>query len=448
MRAKDSGTAPGRVPASPEMADPGEGGSGSQSADTQQQAEQQAFLQTVLHEVGAGILIFDPEAGQTIDANERALAMLGLSRDEVLRRSCLESGVSFITHEQQDNVICPDAYAPNGLEEGRLQGADGSVTPVSRRRFLAFLEGRECIVQVFIDITEQKRLERQLGVAQRLESVGMLAAGIAHEINTPIQYISDSVAFIKTAIADLQEILEEYEALEPVLEAAADSHAALAPLHALKEELDLPFLEAELPTACDRAMDGVKRVSRIVQAMKNFSHVGGEEMQAVDLNRALETTLVVAKNEWKYQAEVETDLDAELPLVQCLPGDMNQVFLNMVVNAAHAIQVKRKQGTDGSGSKGRIRISTSRQGEFAAIQIQDDGCGIAPEHLTKVFDPFFTTKEVGKGTGQGLAISHDIVVNKHRGAIVVDSTPGQGTTFTIRLPFLQPDAAAAVGDAP
>ncbi len=406
--------------------------------------ERQAFLETILEEVGAGVLVFDPEAGRTIDANDRALAMLGCSREDLLASSCMESGFHFITHERRDNIICPDAYASEGLEEGRLEGQDGKVTPVSRRLFHAFLEGRECIVQAFIDITEQKQLERQLGMAQRLESVGMLAAGIAHEINTPIQYISDSVAFIKTAIADMQEVLDGYASLETHLPDTPAATSALAALHELKEDLDLPFLDEELPKACDRALDGVQRVSRIVLAMKNFSHVGGEDMQPVDLNRALETTVVVAKNEWKYVAEVETDFDVELPLVQCLPGDMNQVFLNMVINAAHAIHAKHAAasaahaGKDVEQPKGRIRIATTRDGDYAAIQIQDDGCGIKPDHLTRVFDPFFTTKDVGKGTGQGLAISHDIVVNKHRGAILVDSAPGHGATFTIRLPFLQP----------
>ncbi|MCA1986889.1 MAG: PAS domain-containing protein, partial [Desulfovibrio sp.] len=163
-----------------------------------------AFLENILEQVGAGILVFDPEEGRTIDANNRALAMLNIQRGTLQSLPCLDSGLRFKTQDREDNVICPDAYAAEGLEEGLLLGKGDVVTPVSRRLFHTFVEGREFIVQVFIDITEQKKLERQLGMAQRLESVGLLAAGVAHEINTPIQYVSDSVEFIKDAINDLQ----------------------------------------------------------------------------------------------------------------------------------------------------------------------------------------------------------------------------------------------------
>ncbi|AGW13251.1 sensor histidine kinase [Megalodesulfovibrio gigas] len=403
----------------------------------------QAFLETLLEQVGVGVLVFDPEEGRTIDANNRALAMLNIQRHSLQSLPCLDSGLLFKTGDRAENVICPDLYAAEGLEEGLLMGKGDVVTPVSRRLFHAELEGRELVVQAFIDITEQKKLERQLSMAQRLESVGLLAAGVAHEINTPIQYVSDSVEFIKDAINDLQEVLAAYEVLEEQLPQTSEVQKAVHLVRDFKEDVDLPFLNVELPRACDRALDGVQRVSRIVLAMKNFSHVGGEEMKPVDLNKALENTLVVAKNEWKYAAEVETSFDQELPLVVCLPGDMNQVFLNMVVNAAHAIQSRLEQEGGKGSAKGRIRIATAKDGDYAVVHIQDNGCGIKPEHMTRIFDPFFTTKEVGKGTGQGLAIAHDIVVNKHHGVILVDSSPGKGTLFVIRLPFLQPEQGSA-----
>lgn len=422
-----------------------------QSGECMSMEARQAFLENILEQVGAGILVFDPEEGRTIDANNRALAMLNVRRDTLQSLPCLDSGLVFKASNRQENVICPDVYAPEGLEEGLLMGRDNVVTPVSRKLFRTVLEGKELLVQAFIDITEQKKLERQLGMAQRLESVGLLAAGVAHEINTPIQYISDSVAFLKSAINDLQELLAAYEVLESQLPDTPQVYQALTLVREFKDDVDVEFLKTELPRACDRALDGVQRVSRIVLAMKNFSHVGGEEMKPVDLNKALENTLVVAKNEWKYVAQVETSFDEELPLVLCLPGDMNQVFLNMVVNAAHAIQShqeKEKAGdTAGNGVRGRIRVATARDGDYALVHIQDNGCGIKAEHITRIFDPFFTTKEVGKGTGQGLAIAHDIVVNKHHGTILVDSQPGKGTLFTIRLPFLQPEqTGSASGD--
>jgi len=195
-------------------------------------------------------------------------------------------------------------------------------------------------------------------------------------------------------------------------------------------EADLEFLEEEVPKACARALDGLDRVARIVQAMKNFSHPGSEERKPTDINKAVQNTVIVARNEWKYAAEVETDLAPELPLVSCYAADINQVLLNMLVNAAHAIS-----DVPGEGVRGRITISTSQQGAFVEIRVSDTGTGIPRENLERIFDPFFTTKPVGKGTGQGLTIAHDIVVNKHGGSIDVESQVGRGTTFTVRLPL-------------
>ena len=195
---------------------------------------------------------------------------------------------------------------------------------------------------------------------------------------------------------------------------------------------NLEFLNAEIPAALEESLSGLSRVSEIVSAMKSFSHPGTTAKQSVNLNEVITTTVTLSTNEWKYVSEIDTDLDPELPPVSCLPGEVGQVVLNIVVNAAHAIA--ERLGT-GSAELGRISIKTKCSGEHAEIRITDSGCGMPPEVMERIFDPFYTTKEVGRGTGQGLAISHSVIVDKHGGTIDVESVPGEGTTFIIRIPI-------------
>jgi PAS domain S-box-containing protein len=257
------------------------------------------------------------------------------------------------------------------------------------------------------EMRERERMVIELQLAQKLESVGRLAAGIAHEINTPIQYVGDSLYFLRSAFDDLNKVLEGDEAARR----------------------DLPFLHAEVPKAFARTFDGVERVTNIVKAMKEFAHPDTHEQSPSDLNHALQTTLLVASNEYKYLAKIHTDF-AELPHVMCNVGELNQVFLNLIVNAAHAIQEAGRDLTSGE-----IKISTALAGDAAVIRISDNGCGVPEENLSKLYDPFFTTKEVGRGTGQGLAITHSILVDKHGGDISARSQVGVGTEFTLRLPI-------------
>lgn len=276
------------------------------------------------------------------------------------------------------------------------------------------------------EMAERERMEAELRLAQKLEAVGQLAAGIAHEINTPIQYVGDSVHFLKTAFADLQTLVGKYR----------DSFSAMSVPEAIQVELneaeevaDLAYLNEQSPGAFARTLEGIGRVAEIVRAMKEFAHPDHREKSPADLNQALLNTITVARNEYKYVAEVETSL-GDLPPVHCNIGELNQVFLNLLVNAAHAVgDVVRD-----SQAKGCIGISTARDGDMVEIRIQDTGCGIPKEVRERVFDPFFTTKEVGKGTGQGLAIARSIVVEKHGGDLTFETEEGRGTIFTIRLP--------------
>ncbi len=282
------------------------------------------------------------------------------------------------------------------------------------------------------DITERRLLERQLAQAQKLEAVGQLAAGIAHEINTPTQFIGDNLQFLTEAFEDMSHLFEQYQDLVELWNSENPVHPFVQKIRQTAEEIDLQFLKEEIPKALEQSLEGVGRVTKIVRAMKEFSHPGAAEKTPIDINHAIENTITVAKNEWKYVADVETDLDPNLPLVPCLPGDLNQVILNLLINSAHAIE--NVVGREGNG-KGKIRVSTKKEDDWVEISISDTGCGVPKSIRHRIFDPFFTTKEVGKGTGQGLSIAHSIIVDKHGGTINFHTKEGQGTTFTIRLPL-------------
>jgi len=281
------------------------------------------------------------------------------------------------------------------------------------------------------DCTERNLLREQLHQAQKLESVGQLAAGIAHEINTPIQYVGDNVRFLKESFRDLKSLLTAYEQLFIEAKDNTVTREAIQNVEAAIGLADAPYLLEEIPKAIEQTIEGVARVSGLVSAMKEFSHPGTKEKILLDLNHAICSTITVARNEWKYVADLETDFDLALPLISCLPGEFNQVILNLIVNSAHSIgDVIRKGGTE----KGKIVVQTRNLFEYAEIRIQDTGSGIPENVRARIFDPFFTTKEIGKGTGQGLAIARSVIVDKHGGSIHFETEEGKGTTFIIRLP--------------
>jgi signal transduction histidine kinase len=295
----------------------------------------------------------------------------------------------------------------------------------------AELKRQELLAKLEAEMQERKRVEVELFLAQKLESVGRLAAGVAHEINTPIQYIGDSVHFLQSAYADVQSAMQKYRAgIARIVDGAAASEVQ-DQLNADEKHLDIDFFETEIPKAFARTLEGVERVAVIVRAMKEFSHPDANEHQEADINHALETTLTVAKNEYKYIATIDTDFGA-LPQVLCNIGELNQVFLNLIVNSAHACSEAGKGIADA-----KISITTRVVDNDVELTFADNGCGIPQTNLDKIFDPFFTTKEVGKGTGQGLAITRSIIVDKHRGHVRVKSSVGEGTTFILKLPINQ-----------
>jgi PAS domain S-box-containing protein len=277
-------------------------------------------------------------------------------------------------------------------------------------------------------------MEVQLRHAQKLEAIGQLAAGIAHEINTPTQFIGDNTTFLRDAFQDgfdlIQKLAARLKAMgEGASPEAAEARLALAEL----EAADLDYLREEIPKAIQQSLEGVGRISKIVKAMKDFSHPGGAAKTLTELNQAIESTITVCRNEWKYVANLVTDFAPDLPPVPCFPGEFNQVILNLIVNAAHAIEAARANGA--SDALGQITVTTRAGADEVEISVADDGTGIPEAVQARMFEPFYTTKPVGKGSGQGLAIVHAAIVEKHQGRVAVDSEMGKGTTFHLFLPL-------------
>jgi two-component system, NtrC family, sensor kinase len=282
-------------------------------------------------------------------------------------------------------------------------------------------------------LAQLRGTQAKLIQAQKLEAIGQLAAGIAHEVNTPTQYVSDNTAFTQRAVTGLIAALQAASAVVQAAKEGPVSSELIAAADAAAAKAKVAYLVKQLPRALEQSVEGLTRIASIVQAMKEFSHPGGAEKKPVNLREAIETTITVARNEWKYLADVELDMDPELPLVPALRNELNQVILNLIVNAAHAIG---ETTTAGSNGKGKIRIMGRKRRDHVEIRIADTGAGIAKSVRAKVFEPFFTTKAVGKGTGQGLAIAYSVIVDKHQGSITFESEVGVGTTFIICLPLV------------
>lgn len=295
-------------------------------------------------------------------------------------------------------------------------------------------------VQLGQALAQLRGAQAKLIQAQKLEAIGQLAAGIAHEVNTPTQYVSDNTAFAQKGVSGLIDALQATLAVVQAAKEGRIDPELIASADAAVSKAKVPYLLKQLPRALEQSREGLGRIASIVQAMKEFSHPSGSEKKPVNLREAIETTVAVARNEWKYVADVELEMAADLPPVPVLRNEFNQVILNLIVNAAHAIA---ESTAGGSRGKGKIRIAGRLLGAQVELRISDTGAGIPENVRARVFEPFFTTKEVGKGTGQGLAIAYSVIVDKHQGSIGFETQVGRGTTFVIGLPLVDPTAAPA-----
>jgi two-component system, NtrC family, sensor kinase len=281
-------------------------------------------------------------------------------------------------------------------------------------------------------LAELNRTQARLLQTSKLESIGQLAAGIAHEINTPTQFVNDNLVFLQQAFVPLLRLIRCAGQIVDRARAGEIPAPLLDEFDRVARDCQIDYLRTEVPQAFEQSLEGLGRIGNIVGAMKDFSHPSKGLKEPIDLAAAIRTTVSVARNEWKYVAELVMQFDDDLPLVPCERDLINQVVLNMVVNAAHAIDDRANAG---GPDMGKISISARRAGEHVEIHIADTGCGIAPDDRARVFDPFFTTKKQGRGTGQGLSIAWAIVVDQHHGEIELESVLGEGTTFIIRLPL-------------
>ncbi len=378
------------------------------------------FFSTIPEPVWA----FNIQTLRILEANESAVSHYGFSRQEFLgmKISDLWDGVAPVLVSGETGKARPiDAEARHRTKNGAMIDVEvrwGKVESGASQTALVSVH----------DVTEKKRLELELRHSQKLEAVGTLAAGIAHEINTPIQFVGDNTHFLNQSFSALLELHAKYRKIfEVSVGAASPGHNELCQA---EQDADLTYLFEEVPKALGQTLDGVAQVARIVRAMKDFAHPGAEGQAPADINKSLENVLVVARNEFKLVADVETHFQ-ELPLVVCQISEINQVFLNLLINAAHAISDVVK----GTARRGTIAIRTRQEADSVVVSIADTGGGIPPALHNRIFDPFFTTKEVGRGTGQGLAICRSFVVDRHAGSLTFETVVGHGTTFHVRLPI-------------
>lgn len=403
-----------------------------------------------LDSINDSVLMFDTDNLMFFYSNQGAWNLTGFTEKEILSKGlhdliCPEDLPSFYTilgplyRKEKESFTFESEFIHHG---GHLVPVEIHIAYVIPRA------GAERFLAVIRDISERKAAEKekeimqaQLLQAQKLESVGQLAAGIAHEINTPLQFIATNLEFLRDAYNDIFHIIDITRKIsESTTSSEQEGNSSMQPLAESLADTDLDFLCEEIPPAIDQSLDGLQRVSSLVLAMKNFSHPGCRDINPEDINSIVETTILISRNEWKYVADLQTQLAPDLPPVPCLKDEIGQVLLNLIINAAHAIAAHKQTG-EMDVEKGVIIVTTSIVGKYAEIAVADTGSGIPVDIRNRIFDPFFTTKEVGKGSGQGLAICRDVIERKHSGQLTFSSETGKGTTFSIRLPLVLKEAS-------
>jgi len=389
----------------------------------------------ILQSVSEGIFGVD-QNGHTTFVNVAVEKMLGYSADELLGKS-----IHQLIHKTADGEVLPEDDCPLCLmlkkggpyeEEGRYCSKDGGCFPVQIHA--APLEKNNEIfgaVVVFRDISEQLLHEQRMIETQKFEAIGQLAAGVAHELRTPVQYIETNVTFFGEAIEDVFAYLRDEEELCGRDE-EIDWQQAKNKLLVLQEKYDLSYYQEELPSSLAETLQGVHQIIKIVQSMKELSHPGEGTSTVANLNRAIENAVTIAKNEWKYVAELNVDLDPDLAPFRCNPDSWIQMVINLIVNCAHAIE-ERQASTPGPGL---IEIRTQESEKEIVLWVMDNGTGVDEDKVNEIFKPFFTTKKVGKGTGQGLAFAHNLVVKVHKGSITCANRVEGGVMFEIRVPHI------------
>lgn len=349
-------------------------------------------------------------------------ARVGACMPEIMKKGVLDIEYRIVRLDGEIRWIHDHIHAIFD-EQGKAVSLNGLGTDITLSR-QAEIQLKESHDELQVAYSKLQQTQSQLLQSEKMASIGQLSAGVAHEINNPIGYVYSNLGSLQKYLDVLLMVVDAYEKFEPLLEPHQE---AMASIRAMKDKADLGFLKEDVTALMNESREGITRVKKIVQNLKDFSHTGSdEEWQCIDLHQGLDSTLNIVWNEIKYKAEVNKEY-GELPEVECLPSQLNQVFMNLMINAAHAIE-----------ERGTITIRTGTQDNQVWVEISDTGKGIAPEHLSKIFDPFFTTKPVGKGTGLGLSVSYSII-QTHHGQISVVSDVGKGTTFRVTLPVKRPE---------
>ncbi|WP_321491979.1 ATP-binding protein [uncultured Desulfobacter sp.] len=397
------------------------------------QGKEHVCLEAEFQELTAHLpigIFLTSEQGDIFDVNFEGLQMLGYNSIEDINHISIQS----FYYDKKDREIFLKKMETGRVRdlEMRFKKLDGSVIwcSMSAVQYGHSPMGR-CFITSILDISKRKKMEDeksdiliQLTQADKLASIGQLAAGIAHEINNPVGYVTSNLNSLEEYLFDIRKLVALDQAL---IECLKDTALPELPAKMVKEiheyarDIDIDYLQKDMDELIRDCIDGLDRIKKIVIDLKDFAHPGKREIELVDVNACIETTLNVAANELKYKTTVHKELTA-VPLVKGVPQQLNQVFLNILVNAAQAIE-----------KKGEIKIKTWQENNGVVLTISDTGCGIDPQNITKIFDPFFTTKEVGKGTGLGMNIAYSII-KQHGGTIGVESEKGKGTTFTVMLP--------------
>jgi len=403
-------------------------------ARTRELGEKQAIFQLILENAADLIAVIDAN-GKRIYNSPSYRAVLGFEPSELQETNAFAQIHPDDAGLVQRAIADARATGRGELTIYRMRHRDGSWRMLeSRAGVVHDADGQLAyFVVVARDVTQRRELELKDQLGQKLESIGRLAAGIAHEINTPTQYITDNTRFLADAFRQCATLLEQYRRWRERLAVHPDAILEAPALVAAEDAAELDYLLQEAPRALQQNLDGLARVTRIVRSLKEFSHPNSPDKAPVDLNRAIETAIMVCRHEWKYVAEVVTEFDPELPPVPCILDEINQAMLNLLVNAAHTVGEALK--TRGE-KRGTITVRTRVEENMAVVEVRDTGMGVAPELRGRIFEPFFTTKEVGRGTGQGLAIVHAIVTKHHDGTVDFTSEVGSGTTFRLRLPLV------------
>jgi len=397
-----------------------------------EEEDERMRLSTAIEQAAESIVVTDVH-GRIQYVNPAFQHLNEYSREDVANRE-----IQFIQAIDDDSLFCNLSEILNTGEvwKGRTTYLKKSGEHYQAETTLSPVRNTAGVITNWVwvshDVTKEASLEAQLIQAQKMEAIGELSSGIAHEINTPTQYIGDNIRFFQESFSDVTELVNRYKHVLENMDSSSVDKSEVDDLEKYSDEIDWDFLSEEVPLAISQSLEGNSRVAEIIRAMKEFAHPGSEERTCIDINHAIGNTMAVARNEWKYVAEVESNLDESLPMVPCYPGAFNQVILNIFVNAAHAIGDFTAGGAEG---KGQITVSTTYDEHWAEIRISDTGNGIPEDIRTKIFNPFFTTKGIGKGTGQGLSLVHNVIVDKHQGMIDFETELGKGTTFILKFPL-------------